>query len=245
MNFNRLRLSTLGVGLLAIFALVYVRGLVQDQLAAASSAAPLPTPTDSRTIHPVHLRHSQSNQTNQSTTGATSASPSVQSKLDAVPQPKPNEENRIFKMTNLLRKQKGKSAFVRNDRLDKAARAHAMNMAKQGIMNHVLDGKPPSDRIKSTGYVFHTFGENIANAWGRPDNTNSMFNFWLNSPPHLANILGPFTEVGIGVAVSDSGQYYACQVFAGPVNGGGPNRSNPKPSNSSGNGRNSDGNGTD
>jgi len=220
------------VGLLAMFAVFSVQGLAQDQLAPPSPSAPVPMPTGSGTIHSVHMQHSQSNQTNQSTTGMMSTSPSVQSKLDAVPQDKPNEENRIFNMTNLLRKQKGKPAFVRNNRLDKAARAHAMNMAKQGIMIHVLDGQPPTHRIKSTGYVFHTFGENIANAWGRPDNTNAMFNFWLKSPPHLANILGPFTEVG--VAVSDSGKYYSCQVFAVPVSGGDPKRPDPAPSNSGG-----------
>jgi uncharacterized protein YkwD len=214
MNSKLLRSLTIVLGLSAIVEALNSRGLAQ---------------------------HVQSNQTNQPTRVTTSDSRSEQSKFYAVPQPKPNEESRIFKMTNVLRKQKGKPVFVRNHRLDKAARAHAMNMAKQGIMNHVLDGKRPSDRIKSTVYVFHAYGENIANAWGRPDNTTAMFNFWLKSPPHLANILGPFIHVGIGVVVSESGKYYSCQVFAVPVSAGGPNNPYSEPSNNREKGQNGDG----
>jgi uncharacterized protein YkwD len=179
-------------------------------------------------VQPLHPRHAQLNQANQSAPDRTNVSPNGRSKLDATTQTKPNEENRLIQLTNQLRKQKGKPMLVRNKRLDKAARAHAINMAKQGIMTHVLDGEPPSARIKSTGYDFHTFGENIANAWDQHDSTKAMFNFWLKSPAHLANLLGPFTEIGIGVAVSDSGrQYYSCQVFAVPVNSG--DRNNPDP----------------
>src|SRR3954447_10040127 len=108
--------------------------------------------------------------------------------VHAVPQPKPKEENRILQLTNQFRQQKGKPALVRKTLLDRAARAHALNMAKQDVMNHVLDDKRPSDRVDATGYVFRSLGENIAIAWGQSDNSSAMFNFWLKSPPHLANI---------------------------------------------------------
>jgi uncharacterized protein YkwD len=232
MNSKRLRLAAFVASVLAIFAVCSGQGLAQDRASSPSASASVPRPTGSRAIQPVNHQHSQSKQTAQSAPSATNA----QSKLYAVPQPKPKEEIRIVQMTNLLRKQKGKPVLFRNSRLDQAARVHAMNMAKLGTMNHVLDGKAPSDRIKSTGYLYLAFGENIANAWGKADNTNAMFNFWLNSPPHLANLLGPFTDVGVGVAVSGSGKYFSCQVFAVPVSGGDPKSPNPANSNRGGRG---------
>ena len=54
-------------------------------------------------------------------------------------------------------------------------------------------------------------GENIAYGGTSPEQFMTM---WMNSPGHKANILrATFTHIGVGVAKSDSGRWYATQDF--------------------------------
>jgi uncharacterized protein YkwD len=98
--------------------------------------------------------------------------------------------------------------------LFKAARDHSINMAKQGKMEHELDGKNPFHRIKATGYQYRYAGENIA--YGDVPLADVMAG-WMKSPPHRKNILyKEFTEIGLGLAKSKDGATYYTQVFGHP-----------------------------
>src|SRR5437667_7522385 len=71
-------------------------------------------------------------------------------------------EQGVIDATNAERKKAGLAPLKPNPKLTDAARAHALNMAKQDKLEHELDGKTPSDRVKAAGYAGRRAGENIA-----------------------------------------------------------------------------------
>jgi uncharacterized protein YkwD len=101
--------------------------------------------------------------------------------------------------------------------LERAARAHAADMARHSLFEHRgSDGALPADRVTRAGYRWRTVAENIA-AGARDAQT--VVQGWLESPGHCANIMAPqYSEMGVAYAVdpkSDAGVYWA-QVFASP-----------------------------
>jgi len=141
--------------------------------------------------------------------------------IAAEPEPKPRlklskEEQLLVDLTNQARAKKHLPALKPNPILFKVARAHAANMAKLGEMKHTLNGKNPQQRIEAAGYDYGWSGENIAVSFGgvRP---KPIFTGWMNSKIHHDNILRPqFTEIGIGIASNDKGDYYYAQEFGSP-----------------------------
>jgi uncharacterized protein YkwD len=125
------------------------------------------------------------------------------------------DEQKILDLTNAAREKEKLPALKLNQVLLKVARAHSANMARQGKMDHVLDGKKPHERVKDAGYDYSYMGENIA--WTTGDPPAVVFKGWMNSEHHRENILGEhYTEIGIGIARTDKGEVYYTQVFGKP-----------------------------
>jgi uncharacterized protein YkwD len=125
------------------------------------------------------------------------------------------EEQKVLELTNAAREKEKLEPLKLNPVLTEVARAHSANMAKKGQMEHVLDGKKPSDRVKAAGYDYSWIGENIAETDG--DTPDVIFKRWMESPHHKENILrDKFTEIGVGMARNDKGEIYYTQVFASP-----------------------------
>lgn len=125
------------------------------------------------------------------------------------------EEKELVELTNKERAKKKLPALKVDPLLMKAARAHAANMAKQGKMEHVLDGKAPPQRAEGVGYKLGWIGENIAagEEWTLP----GVMEDWMNSKLHRENILSKrFTEIGIGLATTAKGEVYYTQLFGKP-----------------------------
>lgn len=124
-------------------------------------------------------------------------------------------ESQLLEMTNRERQKAGVPPLRPNPALFRAARAHSANMARQGKMEHVLDGKDPFRRMVEAGYRLGFGGENIA--FGFAD-LGEVMRVWMNSPGHRQNILSPnYTEIGLGRAVDAAGVPYYTQVFASPA----------------------------
>ncbi len=103
-----------------------------------------------------------------------------------------------------------------NDKLAKAALVHSDDMATNDFFTHTsANGDQPSDRINRQGYRWSSWGENIAA--GYPDAADATKGL-LNSPGHCKNIMDSgFTEIGVGVATSDSDYgIYWTQNFGSP-----------------------------
>ncbi len=125
------------------------------------------------------------------------------------------EEQAVLELTNQAREKEKLPPLKLNAVLTEVARAHSMNMAKKGELNHVLDGKKPSERLKAAGYDYAGMGENIGETDG--DNVAVVFQAWMDSKAHREHILQKdFTEIGVGVARNDKGETYYTQVFASP-----------------------------
>jgi uncharacterized protein YkwD len=104
--------------------------------------------------------------------------------------------------------------LVAEPRLTAAAKAHAADMAAHKKMSHEgSDGSTLVDRVKREGYTYLKVGENVAE--GQPT-VASVMDSWMNSPHHRENILGDFTEVGVGRAEADDGTPYWAVDFGRP-----------------------------
>ncbi len=126
------------------------------------------------------------------------------------------DEQKIVELTNKAREEKMLPPLTVNPTLTAAARAHSANMAKQGQMSHVLDGKNPAQRVKAAGYRYSRTGENIA--MGENVSLARIFQGWMDSKGHRENILKPeYREIGVGIARNDKGEIYYTQVFGTPL----------------------------
>lgn len=125
------------------------------------------------------------------------------------------EEKKLLELTNKERAKENLPPLKPNPQLFIAARKHSANMAKQSKMEHVLDGKTPFDRIKSTGYKYLLAGENIAYA---NYSIKEVVEGWMDSKPHRKNIMEPkFSEIGLGAVENKEGITYYTQVFGRPM----------------------------
>jgi uncharacterized protein YkwD len=107
--------------------------------------------------------------------------------------------------------------LVISDRLYRAARAHARDMARRNYFAHQgRDGKSPRDRVVREGYKLRLTGENIA--FG-PETAAEVVEGWLGSPGHCANIMDPrFRDMGVAVALgSKRGHFYWVQELGLPA----------------------------
>ena len=122
------------------------------------------------------------------------------------------QEKQLFDQLNQSRQKAGVPALEWDERLAEAARRHSQLMVDQNELGHVLKGEPPvADRLAATGVHFNRSGENV----GYNTDFNDIHRAWMESEGHRENILSPnYNVVGIGVARSDDGLFYATQDFA-------------------------------
>ncbi len=105
----------------------------------------------------------------------------------------------VLTCVNQIRAYYGLHALSNNGSLNATAQACADRMASSGQMTH-----------STYPGGWGTWGENIAEGFG---SSVSVFNAWMASPGHRANILRPtFTQMGLG-HVSSGGWW--CQQFGG------------------------------
>ena len=122
----------------------------------------------------------------------------------------------IVRLTNVARQEQGLSALQASPSLAAAAQKHAEDMASNRFLEHEgSDGSNVGQRVQRESYEWSKVAENVAyNQRGAAD----VMEGWLNSPPHRRNILnGDVTEIGVGYALTDSGEPYYVQVFASPL----------------------------
>ena len=108
-------------------------------------------------------------------------------------------------LLNRERTRRGLARLHPDRRLVLAARRHARDMVRRRYFAHdSLSGTPFTDRIHRTGYTTGrrwTLGENLG--WGEDVNATpaAMVRAWMASPAHRTNVVGPFREVGVGLAL--------------------------------------------
>ncbi|MCX8226886.1 MAG: CAP domain-containing protein [Sulfitobacter sp.] len=87
---------------------------------------------------------------------------------------------------NSLRTSKGMAPVTYSAKLEAAAKAHALDMAKHGYFAHEgRNGSSVGDRVKKQRYKWCFVAENIAK--GQRD-LRQVMQGWANSPGHYANM---------------------------------------------------------
>ena len=103
-----------------------------------------------------------------------------------------------------------------NSALSASADWKSLNMAGLDYFDHndLSPARTVAQRLADCGFAGSTWGENIA-VGSRGIDAMTIFNGWLASPGHLANIEGAaYTVTGVGVAVQPgSGTTYWTQEF--------------------------------
>ena len=124
----------------------------------------------------------------------------------------------VILLTNAERAKYGLAPLVEDPQLNQSAQGHSNDMANNDFFSHTgSDGSTVGDRITTSGYPHRPAGENVAAGYDTPE---AVFQSWMNSPGHRANILDPsVTDIGIGYAylANDTGNinynHYWTQTF--------------------------------
>ena len=111
---------------------------------------------------------------------------------------------------------KGRAMPLRwNDRIAEVARAHSLDMLRQGYFGHIdPQGGTVATRVEAAGMEWQAVGENIA-IYNSVAGAEAAF---MNEPRftknHRGNILNPdYAEVGIGIVQAPDGRVYITQDF--------------------------------
>jgi uncharacterized protein YkwD len=116
---------------------------------------------------------------------------------------------------NRIRRELKLSTLSPSKKLEQAAEDHVLDMAQRRKMTHKgSDGSTPSSRVLATGYRLRRCGENIA--FGQRT-VEAVMKVWMNSPPHKANILGNFSQIGAAYATARDGTAFWCVTFGFPA----------------------------
>jgi uncharacterized protein YkwD len=110
----------------------------------------------------------------------------------------------LLSRLNQLRVSHGLNPLALNAQLTAAAQSHSNYLASTVYIHphRERDGSLPQDRAARAGYMGRV-SENVVGGTGAT--LDWAWNWWLASPIHYQNMLGDWSEVGIGYA--DGGEY--------------------------------------
>jgi len=123
----------------------------------------------------------------------------------------------LWGLVNDHRARRGLSPLQRDPVLDDAAARHSRAMQRSGRISH----EGSAERLRSVREALNlrSVAENVASACGHGAQTEAvMFESWLSSSGHRANLEGDYSLGGLGVAAGDDGDNctYATQIFGQP-----------------------------
>ena len=128
----------------------------------------------------------------------------------------PDLERQVFDLINAARRAHGETPLIWDAELNRMARLHSENMARQGFFDHTdPQGRGTVERARDCGiHGWRALGENISYNQGFDDPGAFAAERWMQSPKHRDNILNAgFTHSGLGVAKAADGRIFFTQVF--------------------------------
>lgn len=130
-----------------------------------------------------------------------------------------SDTDRLLELINNYRTTKGLSLLSMNIAVSDVAYKHSKNMHDKNELNHVLDGKSPSDRLNDAGIGYQAMVENVAYNMGYSDPVQVCFDGWVKSPGHNANMLNAdITDAGIGIYYSQARGWWFTFLAIKPSN---------------------------
>ena len=131
----------------------------------------------------------------------------------------PAKETETINAINAYREQNGLSAYTLNLQLERAAQAHANDMACNNLFVHTgSDKSTPHTRVTASDYLASSLSENVYGSYP-PLTGQGVVTWWRNDQTdvrHNLNLLSStFMEIGVGYSFYNNFGYYVV-VFAAP-----------------------------
>ena len=136
---------------------------------------------------------------------------------------------KILAKTNDIRKSQGKTDLAQNNEMDILATLHSENMVDFNFFAHVdHEDKSPSERANALSFSWTSIAENIGQVpWFENVSScgdtrsaeaisNCVVEGWKNSPGHYTNMIGDYSELGVGIAFTKDSIAFFTQVFRNP-----------------------------
>ena len=160
------------------------------------------TESTTQSVKPTYTTESTTQKVTETSTETTTSSTNVNN----------STAKELLNLVNKARAENGLSALTLNSNLSAVAQKKAEDMKNNNYFSHTSPTYgSPFDMIKNAGINYKTAGENIAKG---QKTAEAVFNAWMNSSGHRANILNSrFTQMGIGV--TDGSNKYWSQMFIG------------------------------
>lgn len=100
-------------------------------------------------------------------------------------------------LINWARAQDRRGRLAQPASLQRAAALKGRGVVSCGQLSHAPCGSDPTASLRTAGYRYSTFGENLfVGPWGQVT-PREVVAAWLQSPPHRANVLRPgFRDIG-------------------------------------------------
>ncbi len=122
-----------------------------------------------------------------------------------------DDDDALERLIHALRASSGAPPLTRNRRLDALAQAHAEEMKRTGLVAHDLGHGDLGARAQEAGLSARSLGENVARAQSLAAAHRALF----ESPSHRMNLLNAtYNQVGLGIARTETGDIFVCEVFA-------------------------------
>lgn len=122
-----------------------------------------------------------------------------QTNLDA---PFAVQERAMRCMTEFARRHRGMAGVANAGSLDHSALNKAADILRCNSFSHEACGREFTFWMRRASYLrarCWRVGENLAWGTGEAASVRSIFLAWLHSPEHRANILGHYTQIGVGL----------------------------------------------
>jgi uncharacterized protein YkwD len=129
------------------------------------------------------------------------------------------QERTMLCLVNRARVGRGLEPLAAPGSLAQAAARKSADILRCDEFSHEACGRDFTYWIERSGYEGCRMGENIAYGSGSFATPRSIFTMWMNSSGHRRNILGPYSDLGIGLQVGalegNGGAHVWTQQFGG------------------------------
>jgi uncharacterized protein YkwD len=113
------------------------------------------------------------------------------------------QEKAMLCLVNHVRTGRGLEPLGAPASLAEAADRKSGDILRCDEFSHEACGREFTYWIERSGYGGCSWGENIAYGSGGYATPRRIFGLWMHSPGHRRNILGSFTDIGVGLRVGE------------------------------------------
>lgn len=119
-------------------------------------------------------------------------------------------------LVDFARRDAGLAPLSASDKLDRSAEAKSADILRCDEFSHFACGRDFDYWLERVGYLrarCRRVSENLAWSSNPSTTARQIFRLLIHSPEHRANILGPYSQVGLGLRIGNMDGYSAAHVW--------------------------------